>query len=219
MRRALPLVLAALMAVPATPASADGIYFTESFGGANIKDELGERIDSAFKLRVSVGVRRRRWAVELWGGGYLAEQQGPGSLGKPGCAGCEGRDYYAYSTASLGAYGLDLKYIETLSRHFEVYLRGGPSAAIVDGAGLDGYAGRGLGFGAGAQLKGKVRALGFLWWPLFFTGVGPKVTASLWADAGYDFYRLHRGGKLEAVPAIDAKVTSMSIGFAVGSDF
>lgn len=213
MRRALLLVLAAVMAVPATPASADGIYFTESFGGANIKDELGERIDSAVKFRVSVGVRRRRWAVELWGGGYLAEKQ------VPGCELCDRPDYYTYETAGLGAYGLDLKYIEPLSRHFEVYLRGGPSAAVVDGAGLDGYAGRGLGFGAGAQLKGKVRALGFLWWPLFFTGVGPKVTASLWADAGYDFYRLHRGGKLEAVPAIDAKVTSMTIGFAVGSDF
>jgi hypothetical protein len=209
MRRALPLVLVLLMAAPA---AADGIYVTESFGGADVKDELGATIDSAVRIRASLGVRRGRWAVELWGGGYIAERRP--NLRCERCA----APYY-FDSASLGTYGLDLKYISPVSRHVEIYLRGGASAAVLDGAGLDGYAGRGLGVGAGAQIKGKVRALGFLWWPLFFAGVGPKITASLWADAGTDFYRLHRGGQIDATPAIDARLTSLTFGFAVGSDF
>ena len=41
------------------------------------------------------------------------------------------------------------------------------------------YGGRGLGVGAGIQLKGKVPAIGFLFFPLFFADWGPKVTAAL----------------------------------------
>jgi hypothetical protein len=40
---------------------------------------------------------------------------------------------------------------------------------------LDGYGGFGLGVGGGVQLRGSVRALGFLWGPLFFVERGPKV--------------------------------------------
>src|SRR5207244_10566540 len=107
-----------------------------------------------------------------------------------------------------------LKYLAPLSAHFDAYLRGTISAGVADGA-LEGYEGRGLGFGAGVQLKGKVRALGFLWWPLFFTGIGPKVTAALYLDDGYEFYRLHG----PAPVAVDAALTHMTLGFAVGSDF
>ena len=49
-----------------------------------------------------------------------------------------------------------------------------------DGTGaLAGYHGRGIGAAAGAQLTAKVRALGFLWAPLFFIDRGPMLTRSL----------------------------------------
>jgi len=194
-------------------ASADGLYFTESVGGTQIKDELGEYIDGGLRLRLSLGWRHRRWAVEGWVAGDIAAQ---GShVDDPA-----GRPYdTAYRPApTLMTYGLDLKHIRPISDHVEVYLRGSVSRGRTQGV-LDGYSGRGLGFGAGVQLEGKVRALGFLAWPLFFTGWGPKVTAAVFVDNGYDFYRLHREGKLSATPAVDAQLTHLTIGFGVGSDF
>lgn len=68
---------------------------------------------------------------------------------------------------------------------------------------------------AGNSAKGKVRALGFMFWPLFFSGIGPKVTAAVYVDNGYEFYRLHRSGDR----SIDAQLTNLTLGFAVGSDF
>ena len=79
-----------------------------------------------------------------------------------------------------------------------------------------GYAGNGLGLRAGAQVKGKVPVIGFLAWPLFFTGWGPKVTAALFLDNSIDVYRLHdRYGSR----AVDAQLSSLTFGFAVGTDF
>jgi Outer membrane protein beta-barrel domain len=210
------LVTALVVCALAAPAAADGVYVTQSMGGADVKDELGERIDSAGRFRLGLGVRRGAWAAELWGGLLL----GSGHAARvDACVDCRpGDDYHTHSTMFLGAYGLDLKYLQPLSRHVDVYLRGGVSAMRGHVAGDD-YGGRGLGVGAGVQLKGKVRALGLLWWPLFFTGIGPKVTAAIWADTGYDFYRLHPGGRLQAGPTIDAQLTSMSMGFSVGTDF
>lgn len=224
MRLLVSLVLACALA---TPAVADGVYVTESFGGGDVKDELGERIDSVGRLRVSVGYRRKAWALELWGGLVFGNGHG-GDHDHPEpapCGGCVARSvdgggggggYHHGGGSILGAYGLDLKYLQPLGRRVDGYLRAGASGIGGSVAG-DAYAGRGLGVGAGVQLKGKVRALGFLWWPLFFTGVGPKVTAALWADAGYDFYRLHRQD--QRGPSLDAQVTTLSFGLAVGSDF
>lgn len=196
-------LVACVVAGLAAPAAADGFYFTESFGGTRVSDELSAHMTSAFRLRVAVGLRHGRWAVEGWGGGHLT---GGGYL----------EERSVHRNDSIGGYGLDLKYLQPVSRHVELYLRGGASRAIASGTDLDGYAGRGLGLGAGAQLKGKVRALGFLAWPMFFVPVGPKVTAALWVDGGADFYRLRRG---EGGPSIDGKLTTLTVGFAVGSDF
>ena len=212
-----------LVCALAARADADGAYVTQSMGGADVKDQLGERIDSAARLRLGIGLRRGAWAAELWGGLILGSGQ---TVHADACVDCRPGDHgdhgghggHTFSTMFLGAYGLDLKYLRPLSRHVDVYLRGSASAMRGHVAGDD-YGGRGLGVGAGVQLKGKVRALGFLWWPLFFTGIGPKVTASIWADTGYDFYRLHPGGRLSAGPTIDAQLTSMSMGLAVGTDF
>jgi hypothetical protein len=96
-----------------------------------------------------------------------------------------------------------------------VYLRGSAMVGGLDRAGFDSFEGRGLGVGAGVQLKGKGSVLGLLFWPLFFTNVGPKMTAALWLDSGYEFYRLHG----DRPTAIDAQLSTLTFGFALGSDF
>jgi len=202
MGRLLPLVLV-VVSLAASEARADGVYFSESLGGTSIKDELGARMSGAFRLRIAGGVRRGSWAVEGWLGGDIATTERPNDDLVPG---------------ALLSYGLDAKYLQPVMDHVEIYLRGGLSHGEMSGE-LDGYGGRGLGVGAGVQLKGKVPAIGFLWWPLFFTGWGPKVTASVFVDDGFDFYRLHKGGDLRATPAIDAQLTHLTVGFAIGSDF
>ena len=71
--------------------------------------------------------------------------------------------------------------------------------------------------GAGVQLRGKVRALGFLYWPLFFVPAGPKVDAAIFIDHGVEFDRLHAVTGPER--SIDARFTRLTIGFHVGGDF
>jgi hypothetical protein len=134
------------------------------------------------------------------------------------CGGGDGGgDYYDdYSSSSMTTVGLDVKYLRPLSDNFEAYLRGSLGKGWLDSSD---YSGRGFGVGAGVQLKGKVRALGFLFWPLFFVPVGPKVTAALFVDTGADFYRLHRGGDLDNRDAIDGSISRLTIGWAVGADF
>ena len=203
-----------LVLLLSTTASADGFYLSESFGGTDVKDELSRHMGSALRVRAALGARRNNWALEGW----LAVNVGALGVEHKPSIDCEARCGNGYDTAhAFVTYGVDLKYIRPISRHLEIYLRGGLSAGTLA---LDSeYAGRGLGVGAGAQLKGKVPALGFLWFPLFFTGWGPKVTASLFVDSGYEFYRLHPGGQLDATPAIDAQLNHLMVGFAVGSDF
>ena len=199
-----PLVTIVALAALSTTARADGFYYSESVGAGHVKDELAAYMPDAFaRIRIALGLRMQQWALEL----YLA-----GNL--------DGNDRVIEGGAPPGliSYGMDLKYLQPLSEHFSVYLRGSLGRGILEGVPGD-YRGRTAGLGAGIQLKGKVRALGFLWWPLFFTGIGPKVTAGLFLDDGYDFYRLHEHGDFEHGKAIDAKVSYMSLGFSVGSDF
>lgn len=212
----------ALVLGTASTAAADGLYFTESFGGANVKDELGSYIKDAVRIRFGLGYRLgKSWAVE----GYVAGDIGTTShLGTRDyaarCGDCgadPGSDYYDHHSAtSMVTIGLDVKYLRPLSDRFEVYLRGGLGKGWLDDSD---YSGRGLGVGAGAQLKGKVRALGFLFWPLFFVPAGPKVTAALFVDTGADFYRLHRGGNPDNRDSVDGSISRITFGFAVGSDF
>jgi hypothetical protein len=218
------LVSLLLVCVLAAPAAADGVYFSESFGGSDVKDQLGARIDAAGRFRFAGGYRHGSWAVELWGGVLLGIE---GARDTAPCSECQlrttdGPSHDVYEPTIFGAYGLDVKYVQPLASHVEVYLRTGASELGGEVQGAE-YAGRGLGVGAGLQLKGKVPAVGFLFWPLFFTGIGPKVTASLWADTGYDFYRLRPGASPDrlgsARPTIDAGLSTLSFGFGVGTDF
>lgn len=217
MRPALVAHLAvAAIALTAAPrlAAADGSYFTMGFGPGDVEDELGAVTDTTFRFRLGIGHRFGNLAVE----GFLA-----------------GDIFDDYAVSEATSVGVDLKYLVKVSEHLQGYVRGSASRMSTTlggyGGGYDGsgcfdcygssygrdYAGRGLGAGAGLQLRGKVRAIGFLYWPLFFVPAGPKVNAALFVDHGMDFYRLHPGDNSGG--AIDAKLYRWTFGFNVGQDF
>lgn len=220
MRAALVL---ALVLGTASAARADGIYFSQQMGGTSVGNELSGQITDAMRLRFAAGYRlNTSWAVEA----FIAGDIGTTShLVEPTyaarCSSCDGGYGGGYGGgyhrgSSLTTAGVDLKYLRPVNERFEVYLRGSLGKGWLDSTD---YAGRGFGVGAGAQLKGKVRALGFLFWPLFFVPHGPKVTAALFVDAGTNFYRLHRHGELDNPDSIDASTNQFTVGWAVGADF
>jgi hypothetical protein len=181
----------------------NGAYVAESFGVATGRGRLG----SPLHLRIGIGMRLGHVAIEPW---FMSDLQTDRIGAFKGIVGGDP----APGSADLHAMGLDAKYIIALDRRLEVFVRAGPSIGDGNGA-LAGYHGRGAGGAGGAQLSGKVRALGFLWSPLFFLHRGPMVTGALFLDAGYDLFWLRRSGGA----AIDARVGHVSIGFAVGSAF
>jgi len=216
MRRSL-LTLAVLVLATQT-AVADGVYFTESVGGTDVKDELSAYMESAVRIRIAGGYRSKNLAFELWFAGdlnttpqYSAYDESPSyEVSTPNGGGTYNPSHYDSQT-SLASYGFDVKYLQPLARNLEMYVRGGLSKGYASGLDAEG---RGLGVGAGIQLKGKVPVLGFLFWPLFFTGLGPKVTAAVFVDTQYEFYRFHG-----PTHTTDASLNSLTLGWAVGNDF
>ena len=187
-------------------ARADGVFFDESGGVSLSRGRLGDYFDGVMHLRVGVGVRDGSFAIEPWLAADLDSDRagafyGIGGQPKPG-------------GADLSAYGVDAKYIRPLWQHLEVYVRGGPLYASGTGV-LAPYSGYGFGTGAGLQLTGNVRALGFLFAPMFWSNRGPLVTGGLFIDEGVDFYRLHA----DDMPGISSRVGHLNAGFAVGSAF
>jgi hypothetical protein len=224
MRRSL-LSLAVLVLATQT-AVADGVYFTESFGGTDVKNDLSYYMESAVRIRVAAGYRKRHLAFELWFAadmnnnayyGYDTPPQPGYEISTPdggykGGSGYNGGYGYAGDSATdLASWGFDMKYLQPLAPNVEMYVRGGLSKGYADGLDAEG---RGLGIGAGVQLKGKVPVLGFLFWPFFFTNLGPKVTAAVFVDTSYEFYRLHG-----PTHSTDASLNHLTLGFAVGNDF
>ena len=198
--------------VPPQPRAAHGVYFSEGLFVWNVHDDAA--LDGAIGARVAIGYRRKQLAFELWGGGGAAWSRGSydsssSYLSLPDGAPQPTRDGEHHDSGGLALVGFDVKYIKTVSRYAEVYARGRLSHAYAGSLGD----GRGLGLAAGAQLKGKVPVIGFLFWPLFFTNWGPKCTAAVFAETGYEFYRLH------GYRSTDLQVTQWTLGFAVGSDF
>jgi hypothetical protein len=214
MRRSLLVVLALAFVAPS--ARADGFYFTESLGGARVDDQLADHMgNGGFTARVALGIRRGPWAIEGYFSAIGSSEQARefddgGNPIRPN------GDYNRY--ASLMMYGADLKYIKPIAPHLDVYLRGGLSHGETDGV-LAGYGGRGYGYGAGIQLKGKVSAWGLLCWPLYFIKYGPKITGALYVDAGSDVVRLHARDDVRHGASVDAHLSHLMMGFALGSDF
>ena len=200
-----PALVALTLGAAAAPARADGHYFSFGAGPTTTADELGPVTGDGGRIRMAIGHRFGSWAVE----GFLAPEFFDGSEALTG----------------LG-YGVDARYILPLTSGVQGYVCGSLSKLTLSAdrfyneqgiAGADERSGRGLGAGVGLQLRGKVRALGFLYWPFFFLPLGPKVEAALYVDHGVDFYRLHdTSGRTDA---LDAKLTRWTFGFNVGKDF
>jgi hypothetical protein len=199
----------------ATPAFADGMYWSEQVGGAKVKDELSAFMGDGASVRLAFGMRRGQWAGELWGGFAIGDSQQTDRQHADCNFDCGVSTSIGHaSPVGLAQIGVDAKYIAPLTSNLEGYARGGLTKGY---ANLDSanYEGRGLSGGVGIQLKGKVSVWGLLWAPLFLTGWGPKITGAVYADTGIDFYRLQSPGR----PTVDAQINTIRIGFALGSDF
>jgi hypothetical protein len=181
-------------------AKPSSIYAFEGFTYSRFHGQLTARASEAVQLQIGVGYQPSNslWAYELMGrgGGTLDEAGGAGLLG----------------------WGLRAKRFIPLARHFNLYGRAGVTENLLtDSTGPD-LVGFGLEYGAGAMASLKVRALGFLFWPAFFMGVGPKVNLSLWADLGGEVGNLHAGHQSSS-ESYDYRSTSASYGLTIGGQF
>ena len=205
-----PAVAAALVAIfgaTSTSHAGNGLYVAESFGAGAANGPLQRVVGGALHVRIGLGMRLGNFAIEPWIASDLQTQRDGGFKGLIGGDPSSG-------SADIELKGLDAKYIIPIDSHIDVFVRAGPLLADGNGA-LAGYHGRGVGAAGGAQLTGRVRALGFLWAPLFFLDRGPMVTGALFLDAGYDATFLRMAGG----PPINAGIAHVSIGFAIGTGF
>jgi hypothetical protein len=205
--RALPTALALAALFATAPARADGWYFTEGVGGTRVQGPMAEFFSGpAIHLRVGAGRKIDRLAVEA----YFA-------VTSP----LAGRHRFQGVTYDALSWGLDLRYVVPLSPYVSAYARGGLGKMTLEGGWLgwerggSDYTGRTLSGGAGVQVSGKVRALGLLFFPLFFTDWGPKVTAAAWLDTGRQYVRLHN----PTARSLDGELASWTFGIGLGSDF
>jgi hypothetical protein len=201
------LVLATLLTT--SVAHADGVYFAESFGVGKARGALEPTVGNALQSQLALGARVDWLAVEAFIGSNMQTDREGAFKGFAGGEPAEGR-------ADLGSYGFSLvanaPLYRTSTEMLEGYVRVGPS--IISGTGaLADYHGAGLGASAGIRIIGRVRALGFLWAPLFFVKKGPKVTGSIFLDQGWDFVRLER----ENMPVINARIGHVTVGFSIGT--
>ncbi|MBP6632038.1 MAG: hypothetical protein KA297_21645 [Kofleriaceae bacterium] len=196
------------LAAAAVPARADGAYGGYELSGVTWRGDTravdGNRSDLG--LRLAAGYRAERWTLGASVGGDMF--------------------------AGLFELAVDARYLVPLSAHWTAYARGRVMSARLDRGGgvgpvgadgpapTDRYAvatdrvGRGLGGGLGLSVGGDVRALGFLFWPLFFTSVGPTVHASVFVERSTDLYRLH--GRWDSADVIAERWT---LGLGIGKDF
>lgn len=210
MRSAVTALTLAAAVTASAPARADGFFYQQSYGISSARGDDSGVIGESLQLRIGLGWR--------WG----ALQVGPTFYGH--IAGR--RDDSAYfglvgggpeeGDSDMEVVGGDVRWNEQLYRNVSVYMRGGPRWAHGTGGVLDGASGWGLGAGTGVAMTGKVRALGFLFLPLFWSNKGPKITASLFIDHNVEWYRL-RGGTNSM--DVSLPMVGTSIGFGAGSFF
>ena len=203
-RRAIaPLLLLFLVLGSPQQAKADGFYFEEGFGVTSVGGELGVHYRGGFSIGAGVGVR----VGNLMGGakfeGNFLRLRDPEF------------NHAAASDAALLRFGPDLRYLFRVRPNVRLYLRGGLNYNVLDGIGQSSYEGNGIEVGSGVIASTKVRAIGFLFWPAFFFGVGPKVSASLWMDMGANYAKLRNDNRA----SIDVRSSTWKIGFSLGGDF
>ncbi len=198
--------LAPLALVLATGvAHADGYYYEQSYGVSSVRGAMGT--GNALRLRLGFGVRVAEVSLEPWIAGDLTFDRVGATYGVLGGDPAMGR-------ADLTGAGIDAWWTAPLPHALSIYVRGGPRFGSGTGV-LASYSGPGLGAGTGIRISGRVRALGFLWAPLFWLHKGPKVIGALFLDEGVDWYHLSAGHSA----SIDTPIVSTNLGFAIGSDF
>jgi len=183
----------------------DGVYFTQTVGLSHASEATFGR---PLQTRAGFGARVRYLAVEAW---MSSDTQ----LARDGSwlyfVGGEPK-----MKSDLDSYGVTARAIAPVHRTakatVEAYARGDLGLAKATGE-LDGYRGPLAGLGGGLQIRGSVRALGSAWGPLFWLDRGPRVTAALFLDAGYDLVELH------GERTIRTGLVRTTLGFAVGSSF
>jgi len=194
-------------AIAAAPAHADGYYYEESIGVSSGRGTDAAPLSTSLRVRTGIGLRRGALSIEPWVSADLSFDRAGASFELFGGAPAMGR-------ADLAGTGVDVKFICPLPRSLSLYVRGGPRYATGAGA-LTGFDGPGIGVGTGLQLTGRVRALGFLFAPLFFMKHGPYATGALFIDQGVDLYSLAATPMgTRAVP-----IVATNFGFAIGTDF
>ncbi len=199
------LIAIALVSVTAR-AHADGVYFQQMFGIGQSDSPL---IGKTVQTRAGIGARVQNLAIESW----VASDSAPEREGAVfGLVGGEPR-----MGSDLASYGIAIRTIVPIHRSekvtFEGYTRIG--AGLVEASGrLDGYGGTMVGVGGGFQVRGLVRALGFVWGPLFWLQRGPRVTGALFVDYSYERIALTRADR-----ELHTRGSHLVMGFAIGSAF
>src|SRR5258706_12141212 len=202
-----PSVLVVACTLATGRARADGYYYSESIGVATARGRDVQPLAASLHTRAGLGVRFGAWSIEPWLAADLAFAREGATLEVFGGAPAMGH-------ADLEGGGVDVRLSEPIGDGFVLYTRAGPRYASANGALAD-ASGWGFGAGTGIALVGRVRALGFVWAPLFFTKRGPHVLAAAYVDQGIDLYALRGPG----TSSIATPVAATSVGFAVGTDF
>jgi hypothetical protein len=187
-------------------AHAEGVYFSQTVGVGHADEPS---IGRALRTRASIGARVRWLAVETWVASNTRPAREDAAILFVGGEPRAGSD--------LASYGVATRAIAPLHRTrdliVEGYLRANAGVATATGE-LAGFGGHTFGGGGGFQIRGRVRALGFAWAPLFFVERGPHVTGALFVDTGLERVTLRAGER-----SLAANVSQLAIGFAVGSTF
>jgi hypothetical protein len=199
------LVLFHLTVVAAASGRADGLYVTEQIGVSRVGGQLGDFLAGGIGVHFGGGYHIDGWAFEL--AVDLDE--------------LEGRGLFAGHSYELLSRGLAVRRLFPVSPSVRLYARGGVEEVEVEPSSWsearlgDGYAGTGVDLGGGLLLSGRVPLVGFLFAPLFFTDIGPKVSAAAWLDVGDRLISLDRPDASE----LDGFTRRWLLGFSLGGKF
>ncbi len=184
-------------------ASADGkVYVYESVSALQMRGGLAQEFaDRGMQIQLGIGYHLdSEWAVELMGrAGFLEDPNDP------------------WNDSDLMGWGLRAKRFHLVGDGLRLYGRLGVTENFLDGQGKA-LAGFGFEYGGGIQYTVQAPALGLLFWPLFFTGIGPKVNLSAWADLGGEIGNLHQGHGSNA-PSYNYRQASATFGVGIGGRF
>jgi hypothetical protein len=192
--------------IAAASGRADGLYVTEQFGAARTGGELARTFRGDFAGHIGLGLHLDGWALE--GTFHFTELQG--------------RGLFAGNRYDAVAWGAGVRRLFPVSPWVRLYARAGLESVRIDEAGSsdagvlgDDYRGRGLTYGGGLMLSGRVPLVGFLFAPLFFTDIGPKVSAGAWLDVGDRLLSLHK----DRASDLDGFTRAILVGFSLGGSF